>query len=48
MAESESPTAYRVVYSGAVEQRLRELSEVAMRRGDGPAFVAALKAYGTD
>jgi hypothetical protein len=45
MEASESPTAYRVVYSCAVEQRLRELSEVAKGRGDGPAFVAALKAF---
>ena len=45
MAEFESPTPYRVLYSGVVEQRLRELSEVARRRGDGPAFLAALKAF---
>ena len=44
MAESEPLILYRIVYSDAVEQRLRGLSEVAIKRGDGPAFVAALKA----
>lgn len=36
---------YQVVYSDAVKQRLRELSEVAIARGDGPEFLAALKAF---
>lgn len=45
MAAPEPPTAYQVVYSQAVEQRLREMSEVAIARGDGPAFAAALKAF---
>jgi hypothetical protein len=34
-----------VVYSGAVQQRLRELSDEAIARGDGAAFLAALKAF---
>ena len=45
MAASEPPTPYQVVYSDAVEQRLRELSEVAIARGDGLAFASALKAF---
>ena len=43
--EFEPPTPYRVLYSEAVEQRLRELSDVAMKRGDGPVFLAALEAF---
>jgi hypothetical protein len=45
MAALEPPPPYQVVYSGAVEQRLRELSDVAISRGDGPAFAAALKEF---
>jgi hypothetical protein len=45
MAAPEPPAPYRVVYSDAVKQRLRELSEIAIARGDGPAFLAALKAF---
>ncbi len=45
MATPEPPAVYQVVYSDAVEQRLRELSEMAIARGDGPAFAAALKAF---
>lgn len=45
MAATELPEPYRVVYSGAVKQRLRELAEVAFARGDGPAFTAALKEF---
>ena len=44
MAAPEPPARYRVVYSDAVKSRLRELSDVAIARGDGPAFLAALKA----
>ena len=39
MAAPDPPAPYRVVYSGAVEQR-RELSNEAIARGDGPAFAA--------
>jgi hypothetical protein len=40
------PTArYRVEYSNAVKQRLRELSDVAIARGDGTAYLAALKDF---
>jgi hypothetical protein len=45
MAPPEPPAPYRVVYSDAVKSRLRELSDVAIARGDGPAFLAALKAF---
>ncbi len=36
-------TAWR--YSAAVKRRPRELSQVAIARGDGAAFLAALKAF---
>lgn len=45
MAAPEPPVPYLVVYSDAVERRLDELSDVAHARGDGPAFVAALKKF---
>ena len=45
MSTSESPVPYRVDYSVTVKRRLRELSDVAIARGDGPAFLAALKAF---
>lgn len=45
MEPSESAARYRVVYSDAVKQHLRQLSNVAIARGDGPAFLAALKAF---
>ncbi|HTU19376.1 MAG TPA: hypothetical protein VMG10_15050 [Gemmataceae bacterium] len=45
MAPSEPAARYRVVYSDAVKQRLRELSDVAIARGDGPALLAALKDF---
>src|SRR5438132_1462208 len=37
------PTPYRVVYSERVRQRLLALADVARERGDGEAFLAALK-----
>jgi len=42
-ADSAKPDHYRVVYSGRVRQRLFALAELARSRGDGVAFVAALK-----
>jgi hypothetical protein len=45
METSEPPIPYRVEYSAAVKRRLRELSDVAVARGDGSAFLAALKAF---
>jgi hypothetical protein len=45
MAAPDPPSPYRVVFSGAVEQRLLELSNEAIARGDGPAFDAALKEF---
>lgn len=45
MAKPETPVRYRVEYSVAVKRRLRELSNIAIARGDGPAFLAALKAF---
>jgi hypothetical protein len=46
MTESDAPTLYRVDYSAAVKRRLQELSGVAIARGDGPAFLVALIAFG--
>jgi hypothetical protein len=37
------PVPYRVVYSERVRQRLLALADVARERGDGEAFVAAVK-----
>jgi len=37
------PVPYRVVYSERVRQRLLALADVARERGDGDAFVAAVK-----
>lgn len=37
------PVPYRVVYSERVRQRLLALADVARERGDGEAFLAALK-----
>jgi hypothetical protein len=45
MVASETPAFYRVEYTAAVKRRLRELSQVAIARGDGAAFLAALKAF---
>lgn len=40
-----APVPYRVVYSERVRQRLLSLADVARERGDGKAFVAALKEF---
>ena len=45
MAAPEPPVPYQVVYSAAVERRFEELAELALARGDGPAFDAALKKF---
>ena len=39
------PVPYRVVYSERVRQRLLALADVARERGDGEAFLAALKEF---
>ena len=39
------PTPYGVVYSERVRQRLLALADVARQRGDGEAFLAALKEF---
>jgi hypothetical protein len=39
------PAPYRVVYSERVRERLLALADVARERGDGEAFVAALKEF---
>lgn len=39
------PMPYRVVYSERVRQRLLALADVARERGDGEAFVVALKEF---
>ena len=39
------PQPYRVTYSERVRQRLLSLADVARERGDGEAFVAALKEF---
>ena len=39
------PVPYRVVYSERVRQRLLGLADVARERGDGEAFLAALKEF---
>ncbi len=44
MAASE-PVPYRVVYSERVRQRLLTLADAARERGDGEAFVTALKKF---
>jgi hypothetical protein len=39
------PAPYRVSYSERVRQRLLALADIARQRGDGEAFVAALKEF---
>lgn len=39
------PEPYRVTYSERVRQRLLGLADVARERGDGEAFLAALKEF---
>jgi hypothetical protein len=42
-AAPSEPVPYRVVYSERVRQRLLALADVARERGDGAAFLAALR-----
>ncbi len=44
-APASGPVPYRVVYSERVRQRLLALADVARERGDGDAFLAALKEF---
>ena len=44
-AAASEPAPYRVVYSERVRQRLLALADVARERGDGAAFVAALREF---
>jgi hypothetical protein len=39
------PVPYQVVYSERVRQRLLTLADVARERGDGEAFLAAVKEF---
>jgi hypothetical protein len=39
------PVPYRVAYSERARQRLLALADVARQRGDGDAFVAAVKEF---
>jgi hypothetical protein len=45
MATPEPTAPYQVVVSAFVQQRLRKLHEEARRRGDGVAFVAAVREF---
>jgi hypothetical protein len=42
---SETAVPYQVVYSARVRQHLLELADKAAQRGDGEAFLAALKEF---
>jgi hypothetical protein len=42
-AATSEPVPYRVVYSERVRRRLLALADVARERGDGDAFVTAVK-----
>jgi hypothetical protein len=44
-APASEPVPYRVVYSERVRQRLLALADVARERGDGEAFLAAVKEF---
>jgi hypothetical protein len=44
-AAASGPEPYRVVYSERVRQRLLALAGVARERGDGEAFLAALREF---
>jgi hypothetical protein len=44
-AAASEPVSYRVVYSERVRQRLLALADLARERGDGEAFLAALKEF---
>lgn len=43
--DASGPVPYRVAYSERVRQRLLVLAEAARERGDGEAFLAALKEF---
>jgi hypothetical protein len=45
VSTASDPLPYRVAYSERVRQRLLALADVARERGDGEAFVAALKEF---
>jgi hypothetical protein len=45
MEKSDPPVPYTVEYSSFVLQHLRRLAQEASARGDGPAFVAALREF---
>jgi hypothetical protein len=45
MEQSDTPVPYTVEYSSFVLQQLRRLAQEASVRGDGPAFVAALREF---
>jgi hypothetical protein len=42
---SEKPVPYQVSYSAAVRDRLKALAATARERGDGEAFLAALREF---
>ena len=44
-AATSEPVPYRVVYSERVLQRLLALADLARERGDGEAYLAALKEF---
>jgi hypothetical protein len=44
-AAASEPAPCRVVYSERVRQRLLALADVARERGDGEAFLAALRNF---
>lgn len=44
-APAAGPVPYQVVYSERVRQRLLALADVARERGDGEAFLAAVKEF---
>jgi hypothetical protein len=44
-AAASEPVPYQVVYSERVRQRLLALADVARERGDGEAFLAAVKEF---
>jgi hypothetical protein len=45
MEATDTPEPYQVVVSADVRQRIRELHAQATARGDGPAFLAAVKKF---
>jgi hypothetical protein len=45
MEKSDPPVPYTVEYSSFVLQQFRQLAQEASARGDGPAFVAAMREF---